>query len=180
MAAPRVAAWSTGLAAAPRVPLRTPGRRNLSASNRPRAAPTARACPSRQGVAGASVREPGDGAGARRLGMALAPGRSVYWLHHSRPKIFVLIAHGFRIFNGFPLHGRPETIINRRGNVQLRYLECPHYIASQCSSAQCLPPTHSTHPFHPPLMALSLPSIVALPHPPCRPGRVRQGHQHQR
>jgi hypothetical protein len=53
-------------------------------------------------------------------GMALAPGRSVSWLHHGRPKKIVLIAHGFRNFNGFPLHGRPETIINRGGKVQLR------------------------------------------------------------
>jgi hypothetical protein len=51
-------------------------------------------------------------------GMALAPGRSVYWLHHGRPEKIVLIAHGFRV----PLHGRPETIINRGGKVQLRYL----------------------------------------------------------
>ncbi len=40
---------------------------------------------------------PGDGAGTWSV---------VKWLHHG----FVLIAHGFRDYNGFPFHGRPETI----------------------------------------------------------------------
>jgi hypothetical protein len=31
-------------------------------------------------------------------------------LHHGRPKIFVLIAHGFGFFNGFPVHGRSVTV----------------------------------------------------------------------
>jgi hypothetical protein len=47
---------------------------------------------------GASVREPGDGVGARRPGMALAPGlHAILWLHHGRAKNFLLIAHAFHI-----------------------------------------------------------------------------------
>ncbi len=68
--------------------------------------------------ASASVRKPGDGAGARRPGMAVAPDQqAILWLHHGRPKKIVLIAHGFLIFNGFPLHGQPKTIRDRGGKV---------------------------------------------------------------
>ncbi len=86
-----------GLAAAPRVPLWTPGRRTLSASDRPpRSARSPRLPLPGNKCAGASAREPGDGAGARRPGMALAPGQqAILWLHHGRAKISVLIAHGF-------------------------------------------------------------------------------------
>ncbi len=65
----------------------------------PRAAPAARACPSPASRAGASVREPGDGAGAQRPGIALALGlQTNLWLHHGRPKKIVFFAHGFCIF----------------------------------------------------------------------------------
>ncbi len=96
-----MAAWPTGLAAAPRVPLWTPGRRTLSASDRPPRSARSPCLPlPGNKCAGASAREPGNGAGAWPAPRS-APSR-----HHGRPKIFVLIAHGFGFFNGFPLHGR--------------------------------------------------------------------------
>ncbi len=49
----------------------------------------------------------------RKLGPAECP--------RSAKKI-VLIAHGFRFFNGFPHHGRPKTTVERGGNHGLRYV----------------------------------------------------------
>jgi hypothetical protein len=80
----------------------------------------------RAGVGPRGWHEPGDGAGARRPGMALAPGRqAILWLHHGRPTKIVLIAHGFRNFNGFPLHGRQKMIRDRGGTVYPRPLNHP-------------------------------------------------------
>jgi hypothetical protein len=68
----------TSLAAAPRVPLRTLGRRTLSASDRPRSAPAARACPS------PASRAPAHSSASP--GMALMHGaRGWRWLLVSRP-----------------------------------------------------------------------------------------------
>jgi hypothetical protein len=48
------------------------------------------------------------------------PPHLILWPIHGRPKIFVLIAHGCGLFNGFPLHGRQKTIRDRGGNHGLR------------------------------------------------------------
>jgi hypothetical protein len=109
LAAPCVAAWLTqawplhrsflcGRLAAEPYPLPTA----------PRTASPAHACPSSaiRALARPSVREPGDGAGARRPGMALALGRNaILWLHPGQPKKIVLIAQ--------LIHGRPKTIRDR-------------------------------------------------------------------
>ncbi len=131
---PRYIPWYVDfVCTAPRVPLRTPARRTLSASDRPpRSAPSPRLPLPGNKCAGASAREPGDGAGARRPGMALAPGRQAIFgmarapgrgregdahfmaaprsaqdLCVNRPRI--------SLYNGFPLHGRLKTIRDRGG-----------------------------------------------------------------
>jgi hypothetical protein len=116
-AAPRVAAWPTVRPFAAAWPLNLNHHFRPPPAQRPQPAPA----PPRQQVR-RCVRPrargwrwrtaPGDGAGRK----------AILWLHHGRPagcttagKIFVLIAHGFRLFNGFPLNSRLKTIRDRGG-----------------------------------------------------------------
>jgi hypothetical protein len=107
-----------GLAAAPRVPLWTPGRRTLSASGRPpRSACSPRLPLPGNKCAGASAREPGDGAGARRPGIGAGAWPAGHFMAAPR-SAQDLCVNSLGFFNGFPLHGRLQTIHYRGG---LRY-----------------------------------------------------------
>jgi hypothetical protein len=86
----------------------------------------------------------------------------------------VLIAHGYHNFNDFSLHGRPETICDRGGKVNLRYIYRER-------ATTCNPPPSTTSTPTPPAPAtdafsdegqgrlplLQMGRVAQCPLPPC-------------